>query len=57
MLNESKAAPASEAKGKMLERLSPEWWLEELLARGWEYKKARLFEHYMGLVSNAFCVM
>ena len=35
----------------MLERLSPEWWLEELLDRGWEYKKAKLFEHYMGLVS------
>jgi hypothetical protein len=34
----------------MLERLTPEWWLEELLSRGWEYRKAKLFEHYMGLV-------
>jgi hypothetical protein len=31
--------------------LKPEWWKDELIKnRGWERKKARLFEHYMALM-------
>jgi len=34
----------------MLERLNPEWWFDELVSRGWEHRKAKLFSHYFGLV-------
>ena len=34
----------------MLQCMSPEWWCEELQDRGWRFKDAKLFEHYLGLL-------